>query len=414
MFKQTSLAGRDAQALDLAGYDAIVVGAGYAGTVIARELAERAGKRVCILEARGHVGGNAYDEPDDAGILVHRYGPHIYHTNSQRVDTYLSRFTQWYHYRHEVQADIHGTYTPVPFNFNSIELHFDKDQAEKIEAALLAAYPADSKVPILELRKQDDPLLHELADFVYENVFLHYTLKQWGQTPEEIDPAVSGRVPVFVGRDNRYFTDTYQGMPEEGYTPMFEHMLDFEGIDVFVDVDARDVLHFEGGPAAGQAADDDAAPYSAINVNGKPFTGLVIYTGPLDMLAGCCYGMLPYRSLYFIYKTLDERHHLPCGTVNYTVSEDYTRITEYTYLTGQQCDQTTIMEEYPQAFSDPATQTPYYAIMNDENNAAYARYAALFAQLPQFHALGRLAQYKYYNMDQIVEEALNLADKLVG
>jgi UDP-galactopyranose mutase len=389
---------------ELAKYDAIIIGAGYAGSVVARELAERGGRTVAIVEQRPHIGGNAYDRYNEAGVLIHEYGPHIFHTNSARAWDYLSRFTVWRDYQHEVLADIHGTYTPVPFNLNSIELHFEEQDAERIKAALLGTYPANSKVPIIELRQASDPLLGELADFVYKNVFLYYTQKQWGQTPEEIDPAVTARVPVFVGRDNRYFTDTYQGMPLEGYTPMFESMLDHEGITVYTGVDARDVLEFSEGDGG----------FEAVLIGGEPYTGTIVYTGQLDYLVGERFGLLPYRTLDFVFKTLPEKHVLPCGTVNYTVSEPYTRITEFTWLTGQELDVTTIMEEYSRAFTGAPGEIPYYAIMNAENNAHYGRYLELFAGLENFHALGRLAEYRYFNMDQIVDRALALADELLA
>ncbi|MCL1891026.1 MAG: UDP-galactopyranose mutase [Coriobacteriia bacterium] len=392
---------------DYSNYDALVVGAGFAGSVVARELAERANKKVLIIEQRSHIGGNAYDELDSSGVLIHAYGPHIFHTNSQRAYEYLSRFTAWRDYQHEVLADVHGTYTPVPFNLNSIELHFDEDKATALKDKLVSTFGADTKVPIIELRSQDDPLLSELADFVYQNVFLYYTQKQWGLAPEEVDPSVTARVPVLAGRDNRYFQDTYQGMPLDGYTKLFENMLDHPNIEVLTGCDAHEVLLFL---AAGDTPPN--APFTKILAGGTPFEGEIIYTGPLDFLCAKRFGMLPYRSLDFVYKQLDEKHVLPCGTVNYTVSEDYTRITEYTWLTGQDLDHTTIMEEYPRAFADEPGQVPYYAILNDENRAHYERYLALFSELPTFHALGRLAEYRYFNMDQIVERALALADEL--
>ena len=395
------------QSIDFSDVDAIVVGSGFAGSVVARELAERADKKVVIFEQRSHIGGNAYDEFDETGVLVHRYGPHIFHTVMHRVHAYLSRFTAWYDYSHEVLADIHGVYTPVPFNLNSIELHFGEEKATALKDKLVTTFGMDNKVPIIELRSQDDPLLSELADFVYRNVFLYYTQKQWGLAPEDVDPSVTARVPVLVGRDNRYFQDTYQGMPLDGYTPLFENLLDHPNITVYTSLNASDVLEFV---SSGGEVDD--APFSDVYVNGTPFDGKVIYTGPLDILCGKRFGLLPYRSLDFAYKSFAHTHVLPCGTVNYTVSEDYTRITEYTWLTGQQLDHTTIMEEYPRSFEDLAGQVPYYAILNSKNEEHYQRYRALFCKLPQFYVLGRLAEYRYYNMDQIVDRALRLAEEL--
>lgn len=397
----------DFKDINIAEIDAIVVGSGFAGGVMARELAERGNKRVLVIEKRAQIAGNMYDEADEAGILVHRYGPHIFHTGDQRAFDYVRRFTEWRDYQHEVLADWYGTYMPVPFNKNSMEIAFGEEKAAKLTEKLITTFGDERKVTINELRDQDDPELTEVADFIYKNVFLYYTQKQWGLTPEEVDPSVTARVPVFLSRDNRYFQDAYQGMPAEGYTPLFEHMLDFEGIQVCLNTEAESVfdLEFE--------SDNEDAPLASINVKGHAFTGPIIYTGPLDELFLSRFGRLPYRSLDFTYETLDQKHVLPCGTVNFTVTEDYTRITEFTYLTGQDCDKTTIMKEYSHAYEDSKKQIPYYAILSEENAAHYERYHALTTSLPNFHPLGRLAEYRYYNMDVIIGRALTLADELV-
>ncbi|NLG10637.1 MAG: UDP-galactopyranose mutase [Coriobacteriaceae bacterium] len=387
--------------------DVVIVGAGFAGSVVARELAQRADKTVLVIEKRRHIGGNAYDHLDAAGVLVHDYGPHIFHTESQRVFEYLSRYTSWRDYQHQVVANIHGRYIPVPFNLNSIELSFDHYKAQQLVTRLIETYGEGRKVPIIELRDQADPLLTELADYVYENVFLGYTKKQWGVTPEEVDPSVTARVPVLVGRDNRYFQDTWQGMPLNGYTALFEALLDHHNITVCTGTDARQLLRFETNGKTGEDG-----PFTNILFNDKPFNGEVIYTGALDQLCEHRFGILPYRSLDFEFKTLPVKHILPCGTVNYTVSEEYTRITEFTWLTGQDLDVTTIMEEYPCGYEALPGQIPYYAIINEENNRHYQRYLALFSELANFHVVGRLAEYRYYNMDHIVKRALELADEL--
>ena len=388
-------------------YDAVVVGSGFAGAVSARQLAEEGGLRVLVIEKRPHIGGNMYDEKDEAGILVHKYGPHIFHSNDKRAFDYARRFSGFLGYQHRVLADWYGTYMPVPFNKNSMEIAFGEEKAAHYIEKLIDTFGDERKVTINELREQDDPELAEIADFVYKNVFLYYTQKQWGLTPEEVDPSVTARVPVFISRDNRYFQDAYQGMPVFGYTKLFEEMLDHENIQVCLNTEAESVFELEFESEA------EDAPLSAIKLHGKKFEGPIVYTGPLDELFLARFGRLPYRSLDFVYETFDKEHVLPCGTVNFTVTEDYTRITEFKYLTGQKSDKTTIMKEYSRAYEDPTTQTPYYAILSDENRAHYERYRALTAKLPNFYPLGRLAEYRYYNMDKIISLALELSDKLV-
>ena len=380
-------------------YDCLVIGAGPAGAVAARELAERGGKRVLVLERRDHVAGNAYDCLDQNGVLIHQYGPHIFHTASRRVYDWLSRFTQWRDYQHRVLANVHGVYMPVPFNLTSLHMAFPAQQAARLEEKLLAAYGEGARVTILELRENTDPEVRAVADYVYENVFVYYTMKQWGQTPEEIDPATTARVPILLSRDDRYFQDPYQGMPLEGYASMFQKILDHPNITVELGVDARDRLRLEEG---------------AVTVDGAPFAGTVIYTGQVDELFGFRFGCLPYRTLDFGFETLTMDRFQPAATVNYTVSEDYTRITEYKQLTGQVLPGvTTIMKEYSRAYTGAVGETPYYAIINPENNALYERYRALAEGCGDLHLLGRLAEYKYYNMDAIALRALELCDGLL-
>ena len=397
----------DYRDVDIDGIDAVVVGSGFAGSVVARELADRRDMNVLIIEKRPHIGGNMYDEHDEAGILVHRYGPHIFHTNNQQVFHYLRRFSGWLGYQHCVLADLHGEYMPVPFNLNSMDMAFGPEKAAHLAEKMIERFGEGARVTLSELRGLDDPELAEVADFVYDNVFLYYTQKQWGQTPDEIDPSVTARVPVLLSRDNRYFQDAYQGMPQDGYTVLFEKMLDLPNIQVCLGTEAESVFDLEF------ASGDEDAPLSAIKLHGKEFTGPIVYTGPLDELFLARFRRLPYRSLDFVYETYDAEHKLPCGTVNYTVSEDYTRITEFKYLTGQVSPKTTIMKEYSRAYEDPDAQIPYYAIINDENRAHYERYRALTDSLPNFYPLGRLAEYRYYNMDKIVELALAKAMEII-
>ena len=383
-------------------YDMVVVGAGFVGAVRARRLAEACGFRVCVLERRPHIAGNAYDHLDESGILVHEYGPHIYHTCDDRVHQFLSRFTEWSDYQHRVLANIHGTLMPVPFNHTSLRRAFGEQEGERLYRKLVATFGENKKVPILELREKNDPDLQRVADYVYENVFLHYTMKQWGTTPDQVDPSVTGRVPVFVGDDDRYFPRVpHQGMPAEGYTRLFERLLDHDLIDVFLDVDARDVLSVE-----------DGGDY--VLVNGRPYGGEVVYTGPLDELFGLDLGALPYRTLDMRFETLDQDQFQPVATVNYTTSEDFTRITEFKLMTGQVVPgKTTIMREYSRAFEPGTADTPYYAIIDDDNRRLYGRYLDRVSRLTNFHPVGRLAEYRYYDMDGVVASALALSDELV-
>ena len=382
-------------------YDILVAGAGYAGAVAARALAEK-GKKVLVLERRDHIGGNAYDCPDESGVLIHKYGPHIFHTNDKRVFDFLSRFTGWRRYQHRVIANIPRDnpeavparkktdgrfFFPVPFNLDSLKNAFGMEEGARLGQKLLDAYPAQSQVTILELRRNPDPEIAAIADYVYGHVFVRYTMKQWGQTPEEIDPNTTARVPVRLSQDDRYFQDAYQGMPLEGYTRMFERMLDHPNIEVRLGVDARPILKEARVP--------------------------VIYTGQVDELFDFRFGPLPYRTLDFRFETLSQDCFQTHATVNYTVDEDFTRITEFKHLTGQVLPGvTTIVKEYSRAYTGAEGEIPYYAIINPENNALYARYRAEADKQPNLYLLGRLAEYKYYNMDAIAGRALELADRL--
>lgn len=377
-------------------FDSVIIGAGVAGCVAARDLAE-SGRKVLVLEQRDHIGGNCYDEKDEHGILIHKYGPHIFHTKEQKAYDYLSRFTDWYAFGHEVVANVHGKLIPVPFNLNTLHMVYEQEKADALEKKLIDAFGLESRVPILKLREHEDPEIREIADYVYENIFLHYTMKQWGQTPEQIDPAVTGRVPVLISYDNRYFQEPWQGMPLHGYTLMFEKMLDHENITVEIGVDARSRVTFSEG---------------SVSLDGQAFTGDLIYTGPLDELFDCRFGRLPYRSLRFDFEYYDKPDYQGHSVVNYTVSEDFTRITEFKYLTGQQAEGTTIVKEYPFAYTGAAGEIPYYSIANEANQKLYEQYRGLVEHIPNVWLLGRLAEYKYYNIDAMVLKALELTDKI--
>ena len=378
-------------------FDSIIIGSGFAGTVVADILAREGNKKVLVIEKRDHIGGNCYDRPDNHGILIHQYGPHIFHTNNKEVFDYLSKYTEWYDYSHKVVARVNGEYIPVPFNLNTLDMVYGQ-KAEELSDKLVSFYGEGKRVPILELRKNPDKDIQSIADYVYENIFLKYTMKQWGQKPEEIDPEVTGRVPVLISRDNRYFQDTYQGMPKEGFTPVFEKILNHKNITVKTGTDAKECLGFR----------EDGIYY-----NGEKFNGDVIYTGAIDELFDLRYGRLPYRTLTFEFEYHNTDSYQPAAVVNYTVDEDYTRITEYKKLTGQKAEGTTIMKEYPHSYTGKEGEIPYYAIINDKNMEIYNRYKNDVSKYKNFHLLGRLAEYKYYNIDGIIEKALVLAKELI-
>jgi UDP-galactopyranose mutase len=367
--------------------DWIVVGAGFAGATFAERMAT-AGKRVRVVERRSHIAGNAYDFHNEHGILVHLYGPHIFHTNSDTIWRYLSQFTGWRPYEHRVQGFIDGKFVPIPFNLDSLAALFPAKTAVRIERALIEQYGRDKKVPILKLRTSERPDVREFADFVYRKVFEGYTIKQWQLRPEELSPSVTSRVPVLIGRDDRYFQDIYQAMPEGGYTEMFARMLDHPNIEVVLNSDWS----------------------TSISRNGER----VLFTGAIDELLAYRFGPLPYRSLRFEEKTLAEAQHQAVGTVNYPNNHEYTRITEQKILTGQQASVTTLVTEYPQPHQ-PGKTIAYYPVPRDENQSLYSKYAAAAqVEFPHINLAGRLADYQYYNMDQACARALKLASELGG
>ncbi|MBS6174408.1 MAG: UDP-galactopyranose mutase [Clostridiales bacterium] len=343
--------------------DVIVAGAGFAGAVAAREMAE-AGKQVLVLEKRDHIGGNMYEEENEAGIRIHVYGPHIFHTNDEKVFHYIRQFGQWDTYEHRVKGKIKEKEVPIPFNFTSLEALFPMEQAKKLEAKLHRTFSGKTRVTVLELMEHTDQEIAELGQFVFDNVFKGYTAKQWGMPVLQVDRSVISRVPVVLGRDDRYFGDRYQLMPTEGYTKIFENMLRHKNIVCQTGVDVMDLLTLQ--------------PDGTMRFDGELFDGIFIYTGMPDVLLQNCFGFLPYRSLRLEFETLQQDDFQSASVVNYPNSEDFTRITEFKKLTGQQkTGVTTILREYPMAFTANAGQEAYYPIENKQNRSLFVVY--LFA-----------------------------------
>jgi UDP-galactopyranose mutase len=359
-------------------FDYLVVGAGFSGSVLAERLANDLGKSVLVVDRRLHVGGNAYDRHDDHGILIHEYGPHIFHTNSSDVFEYLSRFTEWRPYQHRVLASVDGQLVPVPINLDTVNaLYGTKLVASELDAFFASL--AEKREPV---RTAEDVVVGRVGRELYEKFFRGYTRKQWGMDPSELDASVTARVPTRTNRDARYFTDTYQAMPLYGYTRMFERMLKHPRIKVLLGADYRDVREW------------------------LPFDRL-IFTGPVDEYFEYRLGKLPYRSLEFEHRTLSVPQFQPVGTVNFPNDYAYTRVSEFKHMTGQTHDHTSVVYEYPRAEGDP-----YYPIPTRENAALYAKYKELADATPRVHFAGRLGTYKYYNMDQVVAQALALYAKL--
>lgn len=358
-------------------FDYLIVGAGYAGSILAERLARGSGKQVLVIDKRAHIAGNAYDHYDDSGILVHRYGPHIFHTNSKEVFDYLSRFTEWRQYQHKVLANVDGQLVPIPINLDTINrlygLHLSSfEMQDFLEARAEKRDPPQTS---------EDVVVGKVGRELYEKFFRGYTRKQWGLDPSELDAQVTARVPTRTNRDDRYFTDTYQAMPKHGFTRMFANMLDHPNIKIMLNTDFSDVK--------------DALPYREL-----------IYTGPVDEFFDYQYGKLPYRCLEFKHETYNQPQYQPVAVVNYPNDYEFTRVTEFKHLTGQEHLKTSVVYEYPRAEGDP-----YYPIPRRENAELYKQYHALANEVG-VHFVGRLATYKYYNMDQVVAQALTLYSRL--
>jgi len=361
-------------------FDYLIVGAGFAGSVLAERLAAGSGKKVLLVDRRAHVGGNAYDHYDDEGVLVHKYGPHIFHTNSLEVFDYLGRFTAWRPYEHRVLASVDGQLLPIPINLDTVNRLYGL----RLTAMELEEFFAARAEKVEPVRTSEDVIVGRVGRELYTKFFRNYTRKQWGLDPAELDASVTARVPVRTNRDDRYFNDTFQAMPRHGYTRMFERMLAHPNIKVMLNTDYREIA-------------------------GELRYGGMIYTGPIDEFFDHRHGKLPYRSLQFHHETFDRARFQPAPVVNYPNEHPYTRITEFKYLTGQEHAKTSVVYEYPCDEGDP-----YYPVPRPENAELYRRYKALADNTPGVHFAGRLATYRYYNMDQVVAQALTLYAKLRG
>jgi UDP-galactopyranose mutase len=359
-------------------YDFLIVGAGLSGAVLAERLASKEGKKVLIVDKRNHIGGNTFDYFNSDGVLIHNYGPHIFHTNSLEVFNYLGKFTDWRPYEHRVLASVDGMMVPIPINMNTINALYGLNLSSE-EVANFLKSKAEKKDRIIT---SEDVVLSHVGKDLYEKFFKGYTRKQWGIDPCELDASVAARIPTRNNKDNRYFTDTYQAMPLHGYTKMFEKMLDHPNISIMLNTDYKDLEKW------------------------VPFNKM-IYTGPIDYFFNHCYGYLPYRSIEFKFKTFDQENYQPTGTVNYPNDQAYTRVTEFKYLTGQKHSKTTVVFEYPKADGDP-----YYPVPRPENAELYKKYQLLAQTTPNVYFSGRLATYKYYNMDQVVAQSLTLFKKI--
>lgn len=368
--------------------DFLIVGAGLAGSILAERIATQMNRSVIIVDRRFHIGGNCYDYRSEDGVLIHKYGPHIFHTSNYKQFEYISSFTDWHLYYHTVLGSIDGKLVPIPFNFNSLYELFPQKFAQRLEKKLISKYGFGVKIPILKLKEERDEEIHFLADYVYRNVFLNYTLKQWGLSPEELDPTVTSRIPVFLSRDNRYFQDTYQGIPRDGYTKIFERMLNHPNIKVFLNTDYADVK------------DEIKHNY-------------LIYTGAIDEFFDYKFGELPYRSLRFSLQKFDMPQYQPVAQVNYPNNQDYTRITEFKHFLPYKTPSTIVAFEYPEQFQRNKNER-FYPIPRSENRAFYEKYLELTNELASNTLfVGRLAEYRYYNMNEVVGIALMMFENKI-
>ena len=384
----------------LANKHVIIVGAGLSGLIAAR-IFSQANYIVDVYEKRGSIGGNVYDFEDEDGIIIQKYGPHIFHTNNKNVVDFLSSYTEWVPYEHKVLGVIGGKKVPIPFNLTSLEALFNAKDSQYIEAVLIKEIGMNHRVPIMDLKKHSDPTIRSFADFVYENVFHNYTLKQWEVEPEVLGANVMQRVPVNVSYQDTYFSDTYQIMPKLGFTAMLNNMMNRKNINIHLDTDALSLLSLD-------------AEHHQILFNGKPTRDPIIFTGCLDELFNHCYGVLQYRTLNFIFEKHPVSSYQEAAVVNYPNTEKFTRISEFTKFTCEPKKNTVICKEYSRSCNSEQGDIPYYPIEIESNLKVYRQYQALAKSYTNLYPLGRLAEYKYMNMDLCIANAIALAERLIS
>ena len=376
----------------------VIVGSGFSGATCARVLAEN-NYEVTIVEKQSHIAGNAYDFLED-NIYVHKYGPHIFHTNDEEVFNFLSNYTKWFKYEHKVLAKLKDKYIPVPFNMQSLKMCFPENESENIEKLLREEYGNEKKISILELKQNKNEVLKKVADFVANNIFIKYSQKQWGTTIDKLDPNTISRVPVYISYEDRYFTDKFQYQPLYGYTKLFENLLNHPNISIKYNTEAKNVLKIKDGN---------------IYFEDKLFDGIVIFTGPIDEFLDNKFGKLPYRSLNFCFVKYNEESYQPSAVVNYTIDQDFTRISEFKKFTtaNPPKDKTIIIKEYSLAYEQNKNMIPYYPIINPENSSIYQKYQDYCGKIQNFYLLGRLGSYKYINMDIAVKNAIELCKQII-
>jgi UDP-galactopyranose mutase len=379
----------------------IVVGSGFSGAVFAREMAGY-GKEVLVIEKRPHVGGNMYEEQRGNGVRVHKYGPHIFHTGSLDVWNYIKQYSEWVDYNHCVVGKIDGTYIPIPFNFSSIDMSFDEQKANELKQLLTGLFGENKRVSIFELLHSDTALIKELGNYVLEKIFLHYTAKQWGIPAEQIDAETINRLPVVIGYDNRYFQDPIQAMPKEGYNTLFHNLLDHKNIKIVLNTNAKDTIKLD-------------LRIKKIKFDGRVFKGILFFTGAVDEFLDYQFGPLHYRSLNLVFEDLDCENFQDFPVVNYPCSEKWTRITEFKHFppgVGEENkEKTTILKEIPLEFKAGQNE-PFYPVINGKTNLVYEKYADRLRRFDGIVLCGRLAEFKYYNMDAAIERALFFSERI--